>query len=686
VSLSAAIEGRLGYLSAATLESLRAAALLGPRFSVRDLRIVDGRSARELAVAIGEAVAAGVLTESGMDLVFRHGLIQQALAEGLPAGMRAELHRDAAQALAAAGAAAERVAAQLLAAGAELDEWTTGWLAANAHVLVYRAPRPAADLLALAVQQTPATDPRRETLMEYLAGVLMALARPEQAEPLGRELLAGARDPKRQARMAFTLAKALIQSRRRPEALMVIDQALLTASSADAWTARLRAMHAQTLVLESHDEEGGIEAAQALADAERVGDGFAAGSALHVQSMLCFRAGDQAEGLERTERALTLIGDDPQGADLRLLLLNNRMAALYHLGADAFTPAYELLGLAERAGTARLAMVRSAVGQMLYETGKWDDALAELDAVLAPDADVEAAVLAVALGVEAMIAVHRDDQDRLRTLLHTADQMPGLFGLERMLGVLLLRARASAAERDGRPGDAAAMLAATFDGGYPTMTIGLEPDLVRCTLAAGDRPAAQAVAARCERHAAQLNDVLTASALSWRCRGLADGDPVPLERAVAHFRGANEPLGLGEALEDLAVVRAAADGLTAARAALGEAVGIYAELGAEWDLMRADSRLRPYGVRRRRAGQARPQSGWTALTPTETKVAYLVGQGLSNPEIGTRLFLSRYTVQVHVSRILAKLQVRSRVDVASQVARHRAGGGEPGVRTTALAG
>ncbi len=39
--------------------------------------------------------------------------------------------------------------------------------------------------------------------------------------------------------------------------------------------------------------------------------------------------------------------------------------------------------------------------------------------------------------------------------------------------------------------------------------------------------------------------------------------------------------------------------------------------------------------------------------------------------------LSRYTVQVHVSRILAKLQVRSRVEVASQIARHQAGGNEP---------
>ncbi len=212
VSLAAAIEERLGFVSAGTLEVLRAAALLGARFSVRDLRVVAGRGARELAGVVGEAVAAGVLVESGLDLAFRHGLIQQALVGGMPAGMRAELHRDAAWALAEAGAAAERVAAQLLAAGGELDEWMTGWLAGSAGVLVHRVPRAAADLLARAVGEVAAGDPRREVLMEHLAGVLLALARYDQAEPVARELLAGTGDPDRRARMAWTLASTLMRA------------------------------------------------------------------------------------------------------------------------------------------------------------------------------------------------------------------------------------------------------------------------------------------------------------------------------------------------------------------------------------------------------------------------------------------------------------------------------------------
>jgi DNA-binding CsgD family transcriptional regulator len=120
----------------------------------------------------------------------------------------------------------------------------------------------------------------------------------------------------------------------------------------------------------------------------------------------------------------------------------------------------------------------------------------------------------------------------------------------------------------------------------------------------------------------------------------------------------------------LAAGGASAGDVGAARTALQEAVEIYTGLSAEWDVLRADARLRPYGVRRGRPGTRRPATGWAALTPTELKVAYLVGEGLSNSDIGKRLFLSRNTAQTHVSKILAKLGVHSRVEVAGEASRH----------------
>ncbi|WP_281360445.1 response regulator transcription factor [Lentzea indica] len=57
------------------------------------------------------------------------------------------------------------------------------------------------------------------------------------------------------------------------------------------------------------------------------------------------------------------------------------------------------------------------------------------------------------------------------------------------------------------------------------------------------------------------------------------------------------------------------------------------------------------------------------MTPTEERVAELVTEGLSNPDIAAEMFLSRRTVQTHVSNALAKLGVASRTEIAREAAR-----------------
>jgi DNA-binding NarL/FixJ family response regulator len=67
--------------------------------------------------------------------------------------------------------------------------------------------------------------------------------------------------------------------------------------------------------------------------------------------------------------------------------------------------------------------------------------------------------------------------------------------------------------------------------------------------------------------------------------------------------------------------------------------------------------------------------GWDSLTPTEGRIAALVVEGLSNPQIAARLYLSPRTVGTHVSHILTKLGVHSRIDIAREAARHQSASG-----------
>jgi ATP/maltotriose-dependent transcriptional regulator MalT len=73
---------------------------------------------------------------------------------------------------------------------------------------------------------------------------------------------------------------------------------------------------------------------------------------------------------------------------------------------------------------------------------------------------------------------------------------------------------------------------------------------------------------------------------------------------------------------------------------------------------------------RARGPRRRPDSGWESLTPTERTVVDLAVQGLSNPAIASRLFMSRGTVKTHLAHVYAKLQVANRTELARLASKH----------------
>jgi DNA-binding CsgD family transcriptional regulator len=75
-------------------------------------------------------------------------------------------------------------------------------------------------------------------------------------------------------------------------------------------------------------------------------------------------------------------------------------------------------------------------------------------------------------------------------------------------------------------------------------------------------------------------------------------------------------------------------------------------------------------AQRGRSQRKRPTSGWASLTPTECDVVGLVGEGLGNNDIATRLFVSPRTVQTHLTHVYTKLGLSSRVQLVQEAARH----------------
>ena len=678
-SLPAAIADRLGFVPPWVREVLRAAALLGVDFAVSDLATVLGRGVVDLIPAFDEARAAGVLAESGSTFGFRHPMIRAALYEEIPAPVRAAWHREAGRALAAAGAPADRVARQLLqavrgpaSASEPMDEWILRWLDSTAPLLVGQAPRAAAELLACALARTPADLAQHDTLMCWLAEALYRVGDAAEAERVAQRGLAATDNPDLLVNLHWTLAQCRTMAGRFPESLATLNQALALPGISGRHRARLLVAIART-----HRELGQIELADqvantALAEATEADDDWAVGWGLHVLTYTAAMQGRAADALPLYDQALAVTEAEPALTDLRLLLQINKAVALGELDQydGAITAARRAQQLADRVGiTVRRAQAHSALGQLLFHTGSWDDALAEVCVV--QEVTKDPGVACCDHGVAAAISIHRGDMSAARHHLASAIPHAERIG-NRVVGTLAL-ARSEAFEQEGALTDALGVLTGFTDDAEEVDEVeDLLADSVRLATKVGDTAAARNLTDRAAALASD-SEIPHRQANALCCRGLVDHDPARLLRAAERYHDARRPLLGAKALEAAAGVFVDQGERAPARAAFSQAVNVYASLGASRDVARLQARFRAHGIRRApRVKHRRARRGWDSLTPAEARIAGLVAEGLTNPQIAAKLFLSHRTVATHVSHILGKLDVRSRIDIAREATDRRA--------------
>ncbi|MFC0554858.1 AAA family ATPase [Planotetraspora thailandica] len=673
-SLTAAITRRLALLGAPTREVLRSAALLGEEFAVPQLAAVIDRRPAELVDTLAEALADGTLIAVDDRLAFRHELVRSVLEEQLAPPLRAGLHAQFAAVLAGSGADVDVVARHLLAGGGTLDRWAVQWLAELPEAALLAAPGAALELLGRALR-SPAAAGWLTPLGVRLAVVSFAVGQDDECEAAAAEV-ASADDPEVRGRMLLYRVRAASRQGRTAQALDVAAAAVNDPRIPALWSTRIRSRAAGVLAKEGRHTEAQAAAVRALSDATALADRIAVA---YSRLVLAHTSGPE-EALSHLEDGLTGLGWDAESNDLRMLLLNNKLACLNNLGRpEAFRAAvHESLIVGGRVGAGRIGRVETAAAMGSFDFGDWDEAMVHLDAM--PPAQ-QPGVTMVRHGLTALIAAHREDWVQARHHIAAVAGLPITAGDVRILSGYLVAARAIRAEADGDLPGAVAELSVWLD---PDMSYDAKerymwlPDLVRLALAVADADTARAAADSADADASASSALPRQITAAELCRALLDDD-VPAIRRTAEVAAQRGWLLLAAAAHEEAAVRLAATGdlsptgdLAAARETLNEAARIYASLGATWDLRRADARLRTHGIRRGpRSLHRRSATGWDALTPTEQRVASLVADGLSNPEIANELYMSRRTAQTHVSRVLRKLDVSSRMDLMRSVHRTR---------------
>ena len=148
------------------------------------------------------------------------------------------------------------------------------------------------------------------------------------------------------------------------------------------------------------------------------------------------------------------------------------------------------------------------------------------------------------------------------------------------------------------------------------------------------------------------------------CRAAASGEP----RLAAHLLAASENLRaeVGASVMSF-LVPVLAHGKGSATAALGPS-RFDVEFSAGKSLSRDRAIRLALGEPAHAVVEWRQDGGWEPLARREAEVARLVADGLSNKQIGARLFISERTVENHVRSILNKLGFNSRVQIAGWIA------------------
>jgi ATP/maltotriose-dependent transcriptional regulator MalT len=674
----------LARLSEHARSVLRAASVVGDPFDPAIVAAVTEVSESEALAGLDEAAALELVqpTQLARMLRFRHPIVRRTVYESGGPAWRIGAHARAANVLAEQGAPVTSRAPHVQRSARPGNEAAIALLTAAAHDVAPRAPAVAARWFEAALDLLPADSSaeRQLELLTPMAASLTAAGRTAQSrEVLGRVLaLLPDGELELRAKVVVMVARVDQMLGRHGRARQLIERALCDSQDSASTCVLLLAVgidhwHARKPELLRSSALAALQQAQIANRPQLVAEAVA-----QVALAACEQGatGDAVTRLQEAQRLVESLTDEQLAQRIEGINVVGHVAT--KLGR--FDHARELFERAlqiARASGQDWWLVPLTVGKAIVNVrlGRLDEALADSDG--ARDAAHLLHDPLLCLWSEMVACGAALARGELRIALAAGASATALAqdSSNVLLGASSHLLFAAAQLQSGEPAQARQRILEHAGGPDLPLAEALKRPLWYCMLAGaelvlGRRDVAEEWTLRAEASAQTLAlPFTTAQAeLARATLLLADGD-------------ANQASGLAlraaEGLRSIgAVVDAALSDMLAGRALalagrrqdaiehLQHAYAVFAGCGAKSYRDEAARELRRIGSRTARRV---PGGGVGALSNREREVAELVAAGLTNRQIAEQLFLSEKTVETHITRILAKLGINSRVAVAASL-------------------
>ncbi|TNY35631.1 helix-turn-helix transcriptional regulator [Thermomonospora catenispora] len=663
-----------------TQEVLRLASAGGTHIEHALLAAVSGIDDTALARVLRPAVEANVLVVDGDGYAFRHALIREALHDDLLPGEHTRLHTRYAEAL--------ENDPGLVPASRLWVELAHHWYSAHdptwALVSAWRAAGDARKAVAYAEclamlsrvlelwDKVPDAAERigaeRHDVMEQAVqaaelagehelGIKLATAALREMEALGDDARCAALLEQR-GRMGYQLA--------RPDYLDDLRAAAARLPAEPPSMVRARALASLASFAQhlSAVDEARSAAQESLAIARRVGDATAEINALLTLFCVDIDYDDGLAQLAEIERLIHRSSD--QRHLLRIAVLRSHFLEGAGRHAEAVEVAARGVELARELGLYRTqgTFLTINLAEPLVSLGRWDEALTRLRQAM--DQDPPPSIRTSLHVLAGEVALARGDLEEAERQLAPAREImwrkaQDFFAMLRLESALRLA--------QGRPAEALEAVAGVLDNpGLPDDARYAWPVLVNGAGACSelsDRAEAAGWMERIEKRAADLavrGPLQKAHRITFTAKAaLAHGrrDAAAWDAAAAAWERVNEPYPQAKSLAHAAKAALLAGDRDGALPRLRRAAALAERLQAAPLLERIAELSRSAGL------EPAPERRPPGLTPRELEVLRLVAQGRTNREIAAALFISAKTVSVHVSNILAKLDVPTRGQAAA---------------------